>query len=109
MTLVLRQLCGSRGILPASLTLSGSVKTTNDRPQASGGFAEVWVGRHRGHKVAIKALRIYANDDMAKVKKVSSTCAHLYCTHETDLISDFVEKQLSGDVSAILDLCPSWA
>lgn len=52
--------------------LSEGLSKTSDHPQRSGGFADVWLGKLGERPVAIKALRIYAKDDMKRVKKVSS-------------------------------------
>lgn len=37
---------------------------------ASGGFGDVWEGTYDGRRVAIKALRVYKNDDKRKVSRV---------------------------------------
>ena len=38
---------------------------------ASGGFADVRIGRYMGHLVAVKTLRVAATDDLQKIRKVS--------------------------------------
>jgi hypothetical protein len=67
---VLRKLCGHAAILPTSHTLTDGLKKSGEFAKAGGGFAEVWEGTYRGRKVAIKALRTYATDEVLKVKKV---------------------------------------
>ena len=43
-----------------------------DKILANGGFADVRIGRHKGHLVAVKTLRIAPADDFQKIKKVST-------------------------------------
>jgi hypothetical protein len=50
--------------------LSEGLYKTSEYPLFRGGYADVWCGKLDDHPVAIKALRIYATEDMAKVKKV---------------------------------------
>lgn len=69
---MLRRLCNTCGILPTSHTLPGGIEITSERPIMSGGYADVWIGRYGGQQVAIKALKIYASDDLNRVKRVSS-------------------------------------
>ena len=66
-----RQLCGQVGLLPASHIIPGNTVQTTEHPVASGAFWDVWEGIHNGQRVAIKALRVYKHDDVAKVSKVS--------------------------------------
>ena len=37
----------------------------------SGGFADIKVGKYKGHAVAIKMLRVAEQDDFKKIRKVS--------------------------------------
>lgn len=39
---------------------------------ASSKCADLWVGRYRGRRVAVKVLKTYTTDDLTKVKKVSA-------------------------------------
>ena len=65
-----RQLCGQAGLLPAShIILERSTKTT-DQPIASGKLGDVSEGIYNGRRVAIKALRVYKDYDVRKVRKV---------------------------------------
>jgi hypothetical protein len=77
-TAALRKLCGNRGILPTSHTITDGLNKVGELPIAGGGFAEVWEGRHRGRKVAIKALKVYSSSDHAKVKNVRLPCIILH-------------------------------
>lgn len=71
----MRKSCGIYGILPVSycvppdltLVTTGKIK----RPFASGGFADVWKAENnKGQMFAIKSLRMYQRDDLARAKKV---------------------------------------
>lgn len=67
---LLRKMCDRLGLLPTSHMLSEGLYKTSEYPLFRGGYADVWCGKLDDHPVAIKALRIYATEDMAKVKKV---------------------------------------
>ena len=66
-----RQLCGRAGLLPTSYTVPESLIQTTEHPVASGAFGDVWEGIHNDKQVAIKALRVYKQDDVKKVAKAS--------------------------------------
>ncbi|KAF9789353.1 kinase-like domain-containing protein [Thelephora terrestris] len=65
----LRNICGTKGILPESYTLSSHLLDIRDEPFASGGHGEVYKGTHDGTGVCIKRLRVYAKDGLEKVMK----------------------------------------
>jgi len=65
-----RQLCGRMGLLPTSHIIPGKLIQTAGSPVARGGFGDVWEGIYNDKRVAIKALRIYKDEDVQKVKKV---------------------------------------
>ena len=67
---ILRRVCGLQTILPRSCILSDNVSKEGDIAFASGGFADVWKGRHNGNPVCIKAFRAYTADNLTKIKKV---------------------------------------
>ena len=69
-THLLRSLCGSWGVLPASYTLQGEVKVTDKIPWSHGGFGEVWCGTWGCEKVAVKVMAITGTADPKKLKKV---------------------------------------
>ena len=52
--------------------LSDNVTKEGDIAFASGGFADIWEGRHNGNRVCIKAFRVFAAENMLKIKKVYS-------------------------------------
>jgi hypothetical protein len=66
-----RQLCGRVGLLPASHVIQEKFIKTAEHPIAHGGFGDVWEGRYGDKRVAIKALRIYKEGDVQKVRKVT--------------------------------------
>ena len=66
-----RQLCGRVGLLPASHIIPKGLIQTTEYPIASGGFGDIWEGIYDEKRVAIKALRVYKEDDIRKVRKVS--------------------------------------
>lgn len=70
---ILRRVCASQYILPSSCTLLYNISKEGDAPfHPSRGFANVWKGRHNGNFVRIKAFRMYAAEDLSRVKKVCS-------------------------------------
>jgi len=69
---ILRKVCGAQTILPRSCMLSENISKEGDIAFASGGFADVWRGRHGGNRVCIKAFRAYTADNLSKIKQVRS-------------------------------------
>jgi hypothetical protein len=67
---ILRRVCGSETILPRSCILSENISKEGDIAFASGGFADVWKGRHNGKLVCIKAFRAYTAENLSKIKQV---------------------------------------
>ena len=67
---VLRSLCGSWGVLPASYTLLGEVTVTEMIPWTFAGFGEIWCGTWGCEKVAVKVIKITGATDPNKLKKV---------------------------------------
>jgi hypothetical protein len=56
--MMLVKLSTNSGVLPKDLFIQG-VNVRNDRdPDATGGFADVFLGTYKGQKVAIKRLRL---------------------------------------------------
>jgi len=66
-----RQLCGRAGSLPVSHIIPEKLIQTSEVAVASGGYGDVWEGIYNDKPVAIKALRIYKDDDVRKVAKVT--------------------------------------
>jgi hypothetical protein len=67
---ILRRVCGSQTILPRSCTLSDNISKEGEIAFASGGFADVWKGRHNAGRVCIKAFRAYTAENLSKIKQV---------------------------------------
>ena len=67
---ILRRVCGSQTVLPHSCILSDNISKEGDIAVASGGFADVWKGRHNKNHVCIKAFRVYTAENLSKVKQV---------------------------------------
>ena len=58
-------------LLPTSHIIPGQFIKTAEHPIASGGFGDVWEGTYNTKWVAIKALRVYKEEDVQKVRKVT--------------------------------------
>lgn len=70
----LRKTCGEVGILPSSYYLDeNEIKKLNEVPFASGGYSDVWRASYQEENVSIKALRVYAVDNIKQLTKVSHT------------------------------------
>ena len=63
----------------------------SDEILASGGFADVRSGKYMGHLVAVKTVRVTAQDDFLKIRKV-----------RTDDIFCHLGRRLSHSALAIL-------
>ena len=71
-----RKLCGHKGVVPASYIIPKErISIVGEHAVAYGGFGDVWRGTYSGRDVAIKALRVYKNDDVYKVKRVALSVA----------------------------------
>lgn len=58
----LRNICGTKGMLPASYALPSQLLNISTEPFASGGYGEVYKGTHNGSGVCVKRLRVYTKD-----------------------------------------------
>ena len=67
---LLRSLCGSWGVLPASYTLQGEVKVVDPMPRTCAGFGEIWCGTWGSEKVAVKVIKITHDTNPEMLKKV---------------------------------------
>ncbi|KAH9935724.1 kinase-like domain-containing protein [Fomitopsis serialis] len=77
----LRKMCGELGRLPTVYDLSKKglllglrlpheeLTIIGNHPIASGGFADVWLGRYKDQQVAVKAFRVYGHANLEAVKK----------------------------------------
>jgi len=68
----LRSVCGTRGMLPASYTLSPHLLNISPEPFAAGGYGDVHLGTLGGSRVCIKRVRVYTRDDSHRSTKVRS-------------------------------------
>jgi len=66
-----RQLCGRAGLLPTSHVIPEKLIQTSEVSAASGSYGDVWEGIYNDKRVAIKTLRVYREDDVRKVAKVT--------------------------------------
>ena len=64
------KMCGREAILPKSLPIPICYDPM-ETPQGSGGFADVWKGKHNGQEVAAKVLRVNTRGDIEKNRRVS--------------------------------------
>lgn len=68
---VLDSLCARTGLLPQSSHIPHhSIKRLGEWPVAHGGFADIWLGLLHGQDVALKMIRLFANDDVEKVRQI---------------------------------------
>lgn len=67
----LTKLSKASGCYPECLRLEG-IRMKGEHAVASGGFGDVWRGKHRGQNIAIKMLRIYQDSDLLKLNRVQS-------------------------------------
>ena len=58
-------------ILPRSCIISDRLSRNGEIAFASGGFADVWKGRHNGNAVCMKEFRAYTAENLSKIKLVS--------------------------------------
>ena len=65
----MRRICGRQGLLPRSLQISFSYDPSENTPHW-GGSADVWMGEHQGHNVAVKVLRVFPKNKCEKIAKV---------------------------------------
>lgn len=111
----LRRLCGEMGTLPSRFILPATTLVRqSEQPLSSCGYADLWRGSLEGQDVALKAFRIFQEDDLHSVRKVifskksfvpSSFCA---LTLLFRIISYFVEKPYYGDDYRIKMLRHFW-
>lgn len=82
---ILRNLCGSWGLLPASYTLQGIATVDGAVPWARGGFSDVWRGTLGDEEVAVKVIMTAD----AKLKKVFAV-AHPHPSRKAYLSSAII-------------------
>ena len=80
---ILQRVCCSQTILPRSCTLF-DISKEGDMAFSSGGFAEVWKGRHNGKPVRVKAFCADTPEDLPRVKQVYDWYSQARCGFLTD-------------------------
>jgi len=65
------KICGRHALLPGSFQIPLCFDESNGHPLYSGGYADVWMGKHQGCEVAVKVLRVYSASDLDKITSVS--------------------------------------
>jgi hypothetical protein len=63
--------CGRNALLPTALKIPICYDRTGNALY-SGGYADVWKGKHCGRDVGVKVIRMYSNCDLQKIIGVSS-------------------------------------
>jgi hypothetical protein len=67
----LKNLCGTRGIIPTSCTPLSQLLDISPKPFASGGYGDVFEGTLNGSKICVKRVRVYSRDPPEKAMNVS--------------------------------------
>jgi len=75
----LRNICGTRLILPSSYTPSPSTLDISKQPIASGGPGDVYQGTLNGVAVCIKRIQMYSKDGLGGDTKVCHPIASPSC------------------------------
>ena len=65
------KICGRHALLPSPFQIPLCFDRSNGHALYSGGYADVWMGEHQGHKVAVKVLKVYSTSDFNKITSVS--------------------------------------
>jgi len=76
--LTLRRLAERHGLLPDRMDLTEKIDVS-DEVLASSEFADTRSGTYMGRRVAVKTIRVTAQDDFLKIRKVSINVGHLEC------------------------------
>ena len=66
----MRNFAGFYDRLPGSVIIAEKIEVSHN-VLASGGFSDVRCGKHMGHLVAVKTMRVAEQDDFLKIRKVS--------------------------------------
>ena len=65
------KICGRLGLLPRSVRIQVPYDRSND-PLYTGGYADVWKGQYQDSHVAVKVLRVCANNNFEKITRVGT-------------------------------------
>ena len=89
--LELRRICGVRGILPTSYTLSPDHLKIDSSPFVAGGFGDLYKGTLDGSPVCVKRMRVYLRDGPEKAVKVC--CHHRFpCSSSSTKLADLLPR-----------------
>jgi len=92
--LTLRRLAEHHGRLPDRMVITEGIEIS-DEVLASSGFADIRSGTYMGHRVAVKTIRVTAQDNFLKIRKVSINFGHPECGLTIPL-RDFARKLSCG-------------
>ena len=67
---VLRKMCCKHRLLPSSYAITNELEQVEEFPSNVGGSADVFPGRYRGSKVAIKQIRHGPNRTSAEIVRL---------------------------------------
>ena len=98
--LMLRRLAGLHNLLPDRMVLKGKIEIP-DGILASAGFGDVKCGKYKEALVAVKTVRVAPQDDLQKIRKVSTDETFSFTRPQPFITSDFTWKSFSGK------LCPT--
>ena len=98
---ILRRLCGRAGVLPTLFYIPHEeLEKTSSQAVAGGGFADVYEGRYKGEKVALKVLRVYNRENLRKTQVVNQILVfYVGASLLRCYLRAFVKKQYSGKTS----------
>ena len=89
------KICGRQAFLPRSLQIPLCYDRLKEA-QYSGGYADVWMGEHRGRKVAVKVLRINMRSNLDKMTAVGRSL-NFPMVHIKVFTADYVEVLQGSD------------
>ena len=75
---MLRRLAASYGQLPDCMIITEKIEVS-DEILASNGFVDLRPGTCMGHRITVKTMRVTAQDDFLKIRKVSIDVGHQGC------------------------------
>jgi len=88
----LRRMCGTRGILPTSYTLSSHALHIDLEPFASGSYGDVFRGVLEGSRVCVKRVRVYTRNGPQKTAGVCRRLRRLPCSLSLTILADLLSR-----------------
>ena len=92
--IALRRLAVIHERLPDSVMITENIEVS-DNILASGGFADVRIGKYMGHLVAVKTMRVAPLDDVSKIRKVRT---HIFLSATWDTALSILHQQFCKEV-----------